>query len=203
MTSPSLPWIGQSVMSAMQTLGKASTPVSLPELIAATQLSRLQVNNAAARLVTSGLLKRTAKIQGMRHARWKLTLAGDTCIPDQLRSGPKQAHTRQRQPLRVPTLREQFWHLLRCKQKLSIPEALEVLLNPGDDVERASNNLQRYIRGLAKGGYISLLSARIPGNDLRSNGHRRWFLTEDTGRLPPTLLAKGGIYDHNTRSMRP
>lgn len=203
MTSPTLLWTGQKIMATMRDLGSEGDAVSLLDMVSVSALTRAQIYAACQRLVTAGLLARVVENGSTNPARWTLTPAGHVCPLSGLRPGPRQAHARQRQPKRVPTLREQFWHLLRHRKKLSIPDALEVLLTPGDDVKCASNNLRTYIRGLAKGGYITLLSARKPGTDPRSHGHRRWLLIDDTGRMPPTLSAKGTIYDHNKGSMRP
>lgn len=206
----SLPWVSPTVMKAMQALDRNGATITLADVKAETQLTGLQITTAAARMVKQGLLAQvfySDKIQKHtpRRGLWTLTESGQRCDADALKSGPKGGVMgKQRRPHRAPNLREKFWNLIRCRQKLSIPEALEVLLTPGDDVKRATNNLQKYIAALKRGGYVQRLKSKSPGTSPTSNGHYRWLLIDDTGRIPPTPSTKGGtIYDHNTRSMRP
>lgn len=174
----------------------------IDEIAHRTGFPHYQVARTCRRLASSQLLT----LSKVTRARFDLTLtltqAGRDCDLASLRPAPKPPQRQIRKP-RHNTLREQFWRLLRLRQKLSIPEALEVLLTPGDDVARATATLQQYLRGLAKGGYITLLKARLPGNGPRSSGHKRWLLIDDTGRIAPSLSAKWGIYDHNLQKARP
>lgn len=208
MTAPQ-PWVSQTVMKAMQALGSNGATITMAGVKEATNLTARQISPAAARMHRNGLLAQVFYSDKTsepmpRPGQWTLTQAGQRCDADALKSGPRGVISKQRGPNRTPSLREQFWNLLRCRQKLSIPEALEVLLTPGDDVKRATNNLQKYIAALKKGGYVQRLKLRRPGASATSNGHACWWLIDDTGRNPPTPSAKGGtIYDHNTRSMRP
>lgn len=203
------PRIGKTVMQTMQALGRDGATVILASVKAKTNFTELQITSVTAQMVKQGFLAqvfyqdKTDK-SVLRPGQWTLTETGRQCDIKTLTRSPRKPVGRQHSQHSTPSLREQFWNLLRCKEKLSIPEALDVLLTPGDDVKLASRNLQSYINCLTKGGYIALLSARIPGTKPRSNGHRRWLLIDDTGRHPPTMSAKkGGIYDRNTRSMRP
>ncbi|NDP58033.1 MAG: hypothetical protein GZ090_01570 [Oxalobacteraceae bacterium] len=201
-------WVSQTVMQAMQVIDRTGVGiVHLASVKAATDLTTRQIAPVAARMVKQGFLEQVFYSDKTDHpqprpGQWTLTLSGRQCDTTVLKSGPRGPIGRQRSANRTPNLREQFWNLIRCRQKLSIPEALEVLLTPGDDVKRASNNLQKYIAALKKGGYVQRIGRR--STDTTATSHCRWLLIDDTGRTPPTPSAKhGGIYDHNTRSMRP
>lgn len=98
---------------------------------------------------------------------------------------------------RTRGLRQRAWWVMRARRVVSLPELLSTL---ADGSERdAGANLAKYVRVLARAGYLAELPQRMAGQSPQSNGYKRYRLARDNGRLAPVLRQRqGAVYDPNT-----
>ena len=87
------------------------------------------------------------------------------------------------------TARTGAWSAMRILRRFTIPEVAAT-------AEAEANNVQRYVFGLAKTGYLRVVRARVSGTKM---GSAIYALVNDTGPLPPRLHRDGSIYDANPR----
>lgn len=89
-------------------------------------------------------------------------------------------------PLPADTKRQRMWKGMRVMRIFTTA-----------DVEATSEvckeHVKKYVRLLARAGYLKLLKACVHG---QTNGHATWQLVRDSGPLAPRVL-RGRIYDAN------
>lgn len=151
------------------------------------------IENSCLKLRKHGFLTRTAR------DCYKLTAAGRAAIAQgaKLRSGPQGPRTGR--IVRRNTLRARAWAAMRIKRKFSIADLVMLCAEGGErDIE---SNLQRYLKALARAGYVRQLGTRERGFAPTSNGYVRWMLVQDAGALPPIWRpSRGTVYDPNTET---
>jgi predicted transcriptional regulator len=181
-------WTSQIVMDAVKTLVCPRGCVKHTAIIKHTGLSGKQVANACAKLETHGYLVREKfSDDSVKPGCYKLTPLGHVALEEgaKLTSGPKRATGKPK--IRDDSDRGRAWRTLRIRRKISVPELLGLLFDAGTDdvtLRRAANNLQKYLRCLARAGYLAEMRREAP-QSLTSNGAKRYLLVRDTGPLPP------------------
>lgn len=94
-------------------------------------------------------------------------------------------------------LRLRAWWVMRRRQSFTLQELLNVVAAGGE--RDAVNNLGKYIRALAKAGYLMESDARRKGDALTSNGFKEYRLVRNTGRENPIhRVGLNEVYDQNT-----
>lgn len=184
-------WISEQLLTA---IAKASSCECVTEARMAeiTGLTPLQVERAALKLRKHGLLDKTG--QGCH----QLTDAGReaTAAGARLRSGPAGSQPGKR--VWKDTLRVRIWRAIRLRRKFSIPDLAMLVAQGGEkDIE---SNIGKYVRALAKAGYLVEMPKREAGAALTSNGFKRWWLPDDkdTGPQAPIWRVRAGtVYDPN------
>lgn len=194
-------WTSQLVMDAVKTLICPRGCVKHTAIVKHTGLSGKQVANACAKLETHGYLAREKfSDASIKPGCYLLTALGQTALEEgaKLMSGPKTAHGKPK--IRIDSLRDRAWRTLRIRRKASVPELVGLLLDAGVDdatTQRATNNLQKYLRYLARAGYLADMRREAP-QSLTSNGAKRYLLVRDTGHLPPVpQLLINKVLDQN------
>ena len=93
-------------------------------------------------------------------------------------------------------LRQRAWWVLRARGVATVPDLLSTL---SDGTERnAAKNLSRYLGALAATGFVEEIG-RSPGTARTSNGHKRYRLARNNGRLAPVVRQHTGeVFDPNT-----
>lgn len=183
-------WTSEKLLHAV---AKAATCECITEARMAeiTGLTQKQVEHAALKLRRAGFLEKTG--QGCH----QITDAGREAIKAgaTLRSGPREQIAPR---LNRSSLRIRVWRAIRIRRKFSLPD-LEVLVAEGGEKDITSN-IGKYIRALAKAGYLVELPKREAGTAITSNGHKRYWLADDkdTGPQAPVWRVKAGtVYDPN------
>lgn len=94
-------------------------------------------------------------------------------------------------------LRQRAWWVIRRQRTVSLPDLLSTLAEGSE--KDAAGNLSRYLRLLARAGFLQALEKRTPGHGATSNGYLRYRLARDNGRQAPVVrLSRGEVYDPNT-----
>lgn len=127
--------------------------------------------------------------------RYRLTTAGQLFFEAGKRftSGPRGPQPGRR--LYSGTLRERVWRAVRIRRKFSTAEIIRLVV----EQTRSESNVQKYLRFLARAGYLQPMRGREPGTAPQSNGYLRYFLVRDTGPQAPRFCAKRrAIWDPNT-----
>lgn len=104
----------------------------------------------------------------------------------------------QKMPRSVTTgLRQRAWWVLRARGTVTLPMVLAAI---ADGTEKAaSSNIGRYLRALERAGFVARASQRERGQALTSNGHVRYRLVRNNGRLAPVhRQSTGEVFDPNT-----
>lgn len=194
-------WIGQTVMEAVRKLVCPRGCVKHAAIVKHTGLTSKQVANACAKLVEHGYLKReTYSDDSVKPGCYHLTTLGQVALEEgaRLTSGPKGPTGKPK--TRANGLRDRAWRVLRIRRKASVPELVGLLLDAdkGDmAVQRAQNNLNKYLLQLARAGYLVEMRREAPQSPT-SNGAKRFLLVRDTGSLPPIPQPKiGKVFDQN------
>lgn len=182
-------WTAETLLTTIGKHGLAEciTEARLSEL---TGLDKRQVDNACHKLRRHGFITRVGA------GCHRLTDAGKEAITHttQLRSGPKGPETGHRR--RSPGMRQRIWNALRTGKKMTIDDII-LLVADGDEADPRSN-VGKYVRGLAKAGYVIAMPVREAPLSLTSNGAIRWWLVTDTGPAAPVLrVSRQCIYDPN------
>lgn len=195
-------WTSQTVMQAIKELACPKGCVKHAAIVRHTGLTGRQVAAACAKLEAHQFLTReTYSDSTVKPGCYHLTDAGRAALEEgsRLTSGPKEAHGKPR--IQPNSLRERAWRTLRIRRKASVPELVSLLLDAGSsdtEIRRATNGLQKYLRFLLKAGYVAEMRREAP-QSLTSNGAKRFFLTNDTGPLPPVpQISINKVYDQNT-----
>ena len=193
-------WTSQAVMAALHRLVDATDQVKLDDIVRESELERKQVSNACDKLVTHGYLFRQTYSDGkVKPGKFRLTNEGRIAweAGANRKSGPKGPSGKPRNT--AGSLREKVWRLLRIRQKASVPEVVALLCDgnaTAQEIECATNNVQKYLRALRATGYLTDMR-REPGSKPTSNGFKRYLLVRDTGPLAPTRRGKDCVYDPN------
>lgn len=181
-------------------LGAADDCLTIDELDEATPISRRDIAKAMGKLILRGYAER------IEAGCFRATEAGRAAHAsgEVITSGPSGPHTAAANCPQAGTLRQRAWDAMRLGGTFSIPD-LVVAADNGKDADPTSN-LQRYLKGLERAGYLAALPVRERGTRPTSNGFRRFRLVDDTGEIAPVLRPKKQeVYDHNrkeTRSLR-
>lgn len=189
-------WIAEKVLTAIRDSGMREC-VTEERLLDLTGLSKRQVQDSCRLLRGSHLLEKTA--EGCH----RVTSAGMEAIQAgaKYRSGPKDARQHGKR-IWKDTSRILIWRAIRIRRKFTIPEIVTLVTNE-DMRGDPTSNVQKYIRALAKAGYLIELPKREAGSALTSNGFKRWWLTDekDTGPGAPVWRpGRGTVYDPNTKA---
>ena len=188
-------WIAEQVLTAIRDSGMREC-ITEDRLLELTALSKRQVQQSCRLLRGSGLLEKTD--EGCH----TITKAGIEALESgaRYRSGPKD---KQHNGKRVwkNTARIRIWRAIRLRRKFSVPEIIALVADEtsGD----MTSNVQKYVRALAKAGYLIALPKREAGTSLTSNGYKRWWLPDekDSGpEAPIWRMERGTVYDPNTKT---
>ena len=181
----------------LRVLPEAGACVTVPEIAAASRLTRKEVSSALVVLHGRGLVKR------QRPGCYLVTEAGALArrSGEAITSGPCRPHSGRRKANGAPTLRDKAWRAMRALQKFTLGDLLEVTEAGG---RNPSSNLGRYLRALVAAGYLAELRRREPGSAPTSNGYKRYLLLRDSGLQAPRISqARHEIYDPNTQEAFP
>lgn len=139
-------------------------------------------------------MKRRGLVEIVGRGRYKVTDAGRAFLASGQRITSGQAATRPRQQTRG--MRQRAWWVLRARQTVSIRDLLTAL---ADGTEKnAETNLARYLRTLARAGFLVELP-RVPGTLLTSPGFKRYRLVRNNGRQAPVVRQhQRTVFDPNT-----
>ncbi|MBC7857983.1 MAG: hypothetical protein H7Z39_04225 [Burkholderiaceae bacterium] len=196
-------WTAQKVLGVIQVLMSPAPRyfVKHGAIMARADLSGRQVAAACTKLVEHGYLKRETYASGkVKPGCYLVTKLGLIAMEDgtTLSSGPQGPTGKPK--IRANSLRERAWRVLRIRRKASVPELAGLLLDAGTadvEVERAHNNLSKYLRHLVHAGYLTEMRREAP-QSLTSNGAKRFLLVRDTGPLPPVPQpALKKVFDQN------
>jgi len=160
-------------------------------LVRWTDLSKRAIGKAVGGLMLRGYLQREER------GCFTLTDAGKASLlaGEMLTSGPKGTHSgKANKPRRISTLRDKAWRALRMLGRASVPDLLERAAMGSE--ASAANNLQRWLKSLARAGYVAEMARRAPGESLTSNGFKRWILLRNSGPVAP-IMRRDGVFDRN------
>lgn len=188
-------WVAEQVLTAIKEsdMRECITEARLLEL---TDLTKRKVQESCRKLCHSGLLEKTAEgCHTITKAGLEALAAGA-----RYRSGPKDAKQTGKR-IWKNTARILIWRAIRLRRKFSVPEIITLVADEsrGD----MTSNVQKYVRALAKAGYLIELPKREAGSALTSNGYKRWWLTDDkdTGPEAPVWRAdRSTVFDPNTKA---
>lgn len=140
------------------------------EIVAELGISHYSAKEAGKRLAVRGLLERTVA-DGVSVVR--ITDAGRAFLAsNHPLAGPGKGTSANRHRT---SLRARAWNVMRMREWWDVAD---LLMTVADGTESdAEKNLQRYVRALAKAGYLT--------ESKREKG--RWRLKRNTGRLAPAL----------------
>lgn len=148
------------------------------------------VENCCLKLRKHGLLARTER------GCHKLTAAGRAALEQgaRIRSGPRGKWSGVN--LQKETLRTRAWLGMRLKRKFTLDDLVMLAARGGE--RHAESNLGKYVRALARAGYVRQLQVREAGTAMTSNGFVRWMLVQNTGPEAPVWRpSRGTVYDPN------
>lgn len=99
-------------------------------------------------------------------------------------------------------LRQQAWWVMRRRTSFTLQDLLATVAN---GTERdATSNMGRYLRALEKAGIIKREAERHAGTAKTSNGHIKYRLITDGGRMAPVWRVQAReVYDPNTKTVYP
>lgn len=161
----------------------------------ALDLNRRQISDAASKLISRGYLER------VETGCYQLTPEGQEARKNgvKITSGPNKPHTGLKKTRN--TLRRKVWRALPTLGAFTSYD-LEGLFAEGTE-KNAKNNIQAYLRILAKAGFIFELPRREGDGKLTSNGLKRYRLKQEryTGHLPPIAKGSRQVLDPNTREL--
>ncbi|MGA8147792.1 MAG: hypothetical protein WB870_09500 [Gallionellaceae bacterium] len=187
-------WIAEQLLTAIRD-ERVCDCITEERLVMVTGLTPRQVEAAALTLRRNGLLEKTGKgCHRITDAGMVALIAGAS-----VHSGPRG---KQESGKRVwkNTLRARVWSAIRIRRKFSVPELIALVADEGH--EDITSNLQKYVRALARAGYLVELPRREPGTALTRNGYKRYWLQDakDSGPQAPVWRVKAGtVYDPNTK----
>jgi hypothetical protein len=187
-------WVSQKLLTA---IGEASPDECITEarMVEITGMGVRQVEGAVRLLRKHEFIETTGK------GCHKLTSAGKEALTSaRLSSGPKGGWSGGARRMMSGTLRERIWRAMGIRRKFTIPD-LVVLAVDGTESGDVTSGVQKYVRALAKAGYLVELPRREPCKSPTSPGFKRWWLQDDkyTGpKAPVVRLNYTVVYDPNT-----
>lgn len=188
-------WIAEQVLQAIRD-DRICDCITEDRLMMTTSLSRRQVQQSCRLLRASGLLEKTeAGCHSITRAGLEAIKAGA-----RYRSGPKDAKQNGKR-IWKDTCRIRIWRAMRIRRKFTVPEII-ILVADGSERGDVTSNVQKYVRALARAGYLVELPRREAGSAPTSNGYKRWWLRDDKDsgpQAPVWRLERGTVYDPNTR----
>lgn len=190
-------WVAEQLLTA---IGQAAPSECITEarLVEITGLDARQVENAAQRLLKHSLIERVGT------GCHQLTDTGREALANgrTLRSGPNGKQPGKR--IFGDTLRMRVWHAMRIRRKASTLDIIALVSRGGEREKDIESNIGKYLRALARAGYVQKLPRRDPGIALTSNGFARYLLIKDTGpQAPVWRQGKNTVYDPNTEEETP
>lgn len=184
-------WVTQQVLAALS--GNADCPRE--GIGRASGVKGRSLENSLLKLRQLGFL-------ALEDGRYRLTKEGRAFLEagKPLTSGPRGPQPGKR--YFSGTLRERVWRAIRIKRKFS---ALEILPLAARGEERdAESNVGKYLRALARSGFLVIMKGRERGPAPTSPGYLRYLLVRDTGPQAPRWLPRRGcVYDPNTEEEHP
>lgn len=175
----------------VRALAESQGTLTTKQIAGATQIPRKQLAELCERLRLRGYVER------VRNGVFKATKAGRefAASGEIVKCGPCRPHTGQR---RSPEgFRTRAWRAMATMDKFTVQDLIEAAAR-GDE-RNPANNLQRYLRVLARCGYLSRLKAREQGTRLTSPGFLRYLRLRHTGPKAPVLSErKKTLHDPNT-----
>ena len=185
-----MPWTTETLLTAIGAVQPCDC-FTEADMAKVTGLKPKQVENASQNLRRHGFITRS--VRGCH----TLTPAGRRALEEgaKLRSGPKGPQT-SGQRARDRGLRQRAWNALRTLKKLTIDDIIMRVVD-GDERDPRSNIL-KYVRALARAGYVQAMPQREAPLNATSNGCRRWLLITDTGPESPVYrVRRDTLYDPN------
>ncbi|MDP2808673.1 MAG: hypothetical protein Q8O34_00825 [Rhodocyclaceae bacterium] len=191
-----MPWTTETLLKAVLEAAPEDciTEARMAEI---SGLAGRQVERAVLKLRRHGFMTRTAR------GCHKLTEAGRAALAEglSLSSGPKGPQE-SGQRRRDPGLRLRVWNVLRMGGKRTVDDILMRVVD-GDERD-APSNVRKYLRALARAGYLLAMPARERPLNATSNGCVRWLLVKDTGpEAPVSRVSRGTLYDPNIEAEIP
>lgn len=185
-----MPWTSETLLTAIGAV-QPSECFTEADMAKVTGLKPKQVEHACQNLRRHGFITRS--VRGCH----TLLPAGKKALEEgaKLRSGPKgpQASGQRRHD---PGLRQRVWNALRTLKKLTIDDILMRVID-GDERDPRSN-VMKYVKALARAGYVQAMPQREAPLNPTSNGCRRWLLITDTGPAAPVCrVSRDTLYDPN------
>lgn len=142
------------------------------------------------------VLKRRGLVEVVTRGSYRLTEAGQAWLDhgQAVRSG---SHAPRLRMAARGQLRQRAWWVIRARKTVTLSG---LLASVADGSEKAAeSNLGRFLRELARAGVLVVLPRRAPGLANTSNGHLRYQLVRDLGRMVPVMRRRGReLYDPNS-----
>lgn len=182
-------WIAEQLLTAIAQAARYDC-ITEARMVQITGLGAKQVEDATLRLRKHGLITRTGP------GCHKLTAAGRAaCLAGaRVRSGPRGQETGHR--TRDAGLRQRAWNALRMGKKMTIDDIIMRAAAGGERDPRA--NLGKYLRALARAGYVCQMPVREAALNASSNGCVRWWLVNNTGPIAPVWrVSRDTLWDQN------
>lgn len=185
-----MPWTTETLLTAIGAVQPCEC-FTEADMAKVTGLKPKQVEHACQNLRRHGFITRS--VRGCH----TLLPAGHKALEEgaKLRSGPKGPQT-SGQRSRERGHRQRIWNALRTLKKLTVDDILMRIID-GDERDPRSNVL-KYVRALARAGYVQAMPQRERPLNPTSNGCRRWLLITDTGPDAPVhRVRRDTLYDPN------
>lgn len=194
-----LRWVTAAVLAALAARGYGQgatfTSAELREWIPKFK-EEARLSNATSKLTKLGFVTyRQRMVEGggdiehvytltkQGHEAIKLAAAGKVH-----KSGPKGPHTAFKTvPANSFTFR--LWALMRARKLLDAETAASTLVDAGDDVKKATQTANKYLRRWTQLGNLAESAQRVNAAGT-SNGFKRYVLINDCGPTPPAWTAK-------------
>lgn len=188
-------WTAEQLLTVIRDSGMREC-ITEARLIELTGLTPRQVECSAATLRRNGLIEKTGR------GCHKLTSAGKEALTAgaRLRSGPKGSWNKGTRRKAGNTLRERVWRAIHIRRKFTVPEIITLVVD-GTERGDVTSNVQKYIRALARAGYLIEMKRREPCVSPTSPGFKRWWMQDEkyTGPIAPVVRNNFTIvYDPNT-----
>lgn len=190
-------WISQKLLTAICEAApeECITEVKMAEL---TGMESRQVEGAVRLLRKHGLLEKTGQ------DCHRLTSAGKEALNAEMRlhSGPKGGWSGGARRVIKNTLRERIWRAICIRRKFTVPEIITLVVD-GNERGDVTSGTQKYIRALAKAGYLVEMKRREPCISPTSPGFKRWWLPDVRYTGPQAPAVRNGytaVYDPNTET---
>jgi hypothetical protein len=188
-------WIAEQLLKSIRD-DKVCDCITEERLVMLTGLTPRQVESSAMTLRRNGLIEKTGP------GCHKLTGAGKEALKAgaRLHSGPKGSWNNGTRRKAGNTLRQRVWRAIVIRRKFTVPE-ITTLVVDGTERGDPTSNVQKYVRALARAGYLTELKKREACASPTSPGFKRWWLQDGkhTGPLAPVVRNNlTAVYDPNT-----